>query len=145
MVLRFRTALPIVLGVALVSGCKAPGPAADTLVETVAVPALSPQEIDELDAIVLGAWAHYPRPKESEWPTEPLNVRRWATTSAELACAGRAHLGDPHKQRAASDRILHHHHTNAQEVMEFGIRLNEDPARAQSSGGLVAEAAERCR
>jgi hypothetical protein len=68
-----------------------------------------------------------------------------ATASAELACAGRAFLGDPHKQRSASDRILHHHHTSAQEVMEFGIRLNEDPSRAQSSGGLVAEAAERCR
>lgn len=145
MVLQFRTLLPLVLGVALIGGCKAPAPAADTQVETVSVPTGSPQEIDELDAIVLGAWADYPPPDESEWPTEPLSLRRWATASAELACAGRAFLGDPHKQRAASDRILHHHLTDAQQVMEFGIHLNEDPIRAQSSGGLVAEAAERCR
>ncbi len=102
-------------------------------------------ESNELDAVTVGPWADYPSPDKDEWATEPLSLKSWATTSAELACAGRAFLGDPQKQRRASQRILHHHSTTAEDVMAYGINLNADADHALTLGGLVAEAAERCR
>lgn len=149
MFLRLRTVLTVVIGLSLVLACQgrppaptpAPAPAAEP---TLGTPA-STTEFHGLDAVVVGPWADYPNPKEVEWPTEPLLLERWATASAELACAGRAFLGDPEKQRRASQRILHHHKTTANDVMTYGISLNADPKSALTIGELVAAAAERCR
>jgi hypothetical protein len=109
------------------------------------VAVVSSDEIADPEAIDIGPWADYPSPEGEGWPVEPLSVVRWATASAELACAGRAFWGDPERQRAASEQILNHHSTTAADVMAFGIDLNGEPERAQKLGGLVAEAAERCR
>lgn len=95
--------------------------------------------------LALGAWADYPAPEEEEWDTQPLSVVRWATASAELACAGRAHQGDPDRHREASERILSQYATTADDVMRFGIDLNGDPERAFRLGEVVAQAAESCR
>ncbi len=96
-------------------------------------------------AVSVGDWSAYAAAPEEDWAVRPLDADRWAVTSAELACAGRANHGDPDALRAASRRILHHHETTAVAVMEFGIEVNADPERALRLGEVVASATERCR
>jgi hypothetical protein len=96
----------------------------------------------------LGDWTTYPDPPVAELEpegTEPLDDDRWARVSAELACAGRVERGDAGAHRVAARRVLHFHKTTAKAVMDYGIAVNLDAARASRLGELVAGAAERCR
>ena len=145
--------LTLMASLSLVLACQGrpPEPSQETAADTTPVATTSASasasagEVNVLVVVTVGPWADYPAPKEAEWPTEPLSLKRWATASAELACAGRAFLGDPEKQRQASQRILHHHSTTANDVMTYGISLNAAEEHSLTMGELVAEAAERCR
>ncbi len=96
--------------------------------------------------IEVGDWSMYSEPDDAtEWPTADLREDRWARVTAELACAGRAHHGDPSAHEAASRRILAHHQTTAADVMAFGVEVNADAARAHRLGERIARATETCR
>lgn len=113
-----------------------PEPATQAATPTAAVPEPS-------GALTLGDWANYPAaPAEVE--SAELTDRRWAQVTAELACVDRAHQGDPDAQTDGAARVLAHHRTTAEAVMDFGIAVNADVARAHTLGDLVASAAETC-
>ena len=135
----------LLFGLVLVGGCSSAPVVPDSAPADGPLGEIAALDEDDPTSLELGAWADYPPLEEEEWAVSPLSVTRWATASAELACAGRAFQGDPKRQRVASDRILQHHATTAAEVMEFGIGLNGHPQRAQQLGELVAGAAERCQ
>lgn len=124
---------------ALLLGC----PAADT--STAAVPA-PPADTggDAVASGLVGDWRGYPDPGEDAWETAPLDDDRWMQTTAELACIGRAHHGDPDRHRVALRQVLARRQTTAESVMEYGVKVNEDGARALVLGARVADATQTC-
>ena len=108
-----------------------------------------PPEIPGGDVVasgLVGDWRGYGDPAdEGEWERAPLDDDRWARITAELACIGRAHHGDPEEHRAAMRRVLAHHRSDARAVMDYGVAVNADAARAHTLGAQVAEAAQVCR
>jgi hypothetical protein len=95
--------------------------------------------------LALGDWRRYPPAPAKDGPLDPLDDARWALLSAELGCAGASFHGDPDSHRAAARAILHHHRSSAQAVMDYGVAVNGDPAKALRLGEQVALAVERCR
>jgi len=144
---RLPSLLTLAAGLSLVLACQGrpPESAHEAVADSRPADTASTGEVRGLDEVTVGPWADYPAPKKTEWATEPLSLKRWAAASAELACAGRAFLGDPERQRQASQRILHHHSTTAKDVMTYGISLNAAAEHSLKMGELVAKAAERCR
>ena len=105
-----------------------------------------PSTGDWLASTLVGDWRAYPDPgSDGEWESEPLDDARWMRISAELACIGRAHHGDPEAHRAAMRQVLAHHKTSAKDVMDYGITINEDGDRARELGAKVSDAAQTCR
>lgn len=99
---------------------------------------------DAVASDLVGDWRSYADPGD-EWDAEPLDEERWMRVSAELACIGRAHHGDPDQHRSAMRQVLAHHRTQAADVMEFGVQINQDAARSHALGARVATAAQNCR
>ncbi len=128
----------------LVSACSGAGESVAPAVAPPAAEAATP----EAPGLQLGDWTTYADPPAEELEPDQivaLDDDRWARVSAELACAGRVERGDAGAHRLAARRVLHHHETTAEAVMDYGIAVNLDPARATRLGALVATAAERCR
>lgn len=128
-----------------VSACSAGGTPTDPPEPTAAL--ADDGVADESGATVdVGDWGTYAEPTAGvDWPTGPLDEERWAQVTAELACAGRAHHGDPEAHTTASRRILAHHLTTAAAVMDYGIEVNADAGRAHRLGDAIARATEACR
>ena len=128
---------------ALCAGCPSPTTAqADPTPDDGDAVAADPTPATRVE---VGDWSTYAEPEAEEWPVEPLDDGRWATVSAELACAARANHGDPDAQRQASRRILARHKTTGEAVMEHGIAVNGERGRSHRLGEVVAAATEACR
>lgn len=128
----------------LVAGCPAPTTATEPTPDPDAGDGIT-DETPQPASVEVGDWTSYAEPKDEQWHTEALDTPRWSVVTAELACAARANHGDPDAQRQASRRILAHHETTGSAVMEHGIEVNADPARAHALGEAVAVATEACR
>lgn len=97
-------------------------------------------------ALSLASWRSYaPAPLTDDWAQSPLDDASYVQVSAELACAGRANHGDPEAHHQAARRILFHHGTRAEMVMNYSIAVNQDGPRAVRLGAQVAEATDGCR
>jgi hypothetical protein len=110
----------------------------------VATPGVEPSPA-AADVLQLGDFRAYPRPSGMDWATEPLDDARFAKVSAELACVGRIHHGNPGEHTLAASAVLAQHRTTGDAVMAYGVTVNADPARATALGERIAAAAESCR
>ncbi len=97
-------------------------------------------------SLTLGQWKTYPEQEvDKEWLQEPLDARRWAQVSAELACAGRSNRGDPEAHRRFTRNIVAHHRTSLAEVSSFSTRINEgSAATALLWAAPISEAVKGC-
>lgn len=131
---------PVLILFALLLGCPSGTP------PTQAEPVPTPEPTDDNDASALvGDWRSYAEPDQEPWASAPLDDTRWMQTSAELACIGRANHGDPDGHRVALRRVLAHHRTTAQAVMDYGIEVNQQAPRSLRLGARVANASQTCR
>ena len=134
-----RTLLALLL-VALV-GCSRdeqpqPDPPSPAAPEAAAETPPAEVRVGELDA--------YADPGEGPWPTAPLDDASWVQVSVELACAGRAHQGDPDSHALAARKVLAHHRTTAAKVGAYSVEVNRSAARSAALGERITAAAERC-
>ena len=149
----WKPLLALALALALLESCGYEGSEPQTTAPSVArhmVPEdaqQAAQPAGEGTGLVLGAWQAYAAPAEDvQWPKTLLDAPRWAQVSAELACAGRSHRGDPDAHGRLVRNIVAHHHTSLDMVSAFSITLNEGPpAEAQRWAAPISEAVKGCR